>query len=171
LTARQASPSEVVGWPGGRRCCADSGIPQRGGFRKLVVYCLRGCWWGGMGRAQSPRVPEGSGVAEGRRVVRPKSNVPKKPYGEGLSRLGFRRRCRCSLSVGALSGEKQWCASRAKDGGVTVATKMWTQQHKIERKAKQEQPKTEHRDAYTRVHKVNVLLEQTRAKSMVFWWT
>jgi hypothetical protein len=71
-------------------------------------------------------VPEGSCVAEGRRVVRPKSNVPKKPYREGLSRLGFRRRYRRSRSVGALSGEgsgvltcsKRWCASRAKESGV-----------------------------------------------------
>jgi hypothetical protein len=33
-------------------------------------------------------------------------------------------------------GRKKWCASGAKDGGVTVATKMWTQQHKIGRKAR-----------------------------------
>jgi hypothetical protein len=83
-------------------------------------------------------VPEGSGVAEDRRVVRPKSNVPKKPYREGLSRLGFRRRCHRSRSVMALSGERRWGDSRDED--VDAAT-----QNRA--KTKKEQPETEQRDA------------------------
>jgi hypothetical protein len=36
---------------------------------------------------------------------------------------------------------KRWFASRAKDGRVTVATKMWAQQHKIGRKARKSSQK------------------------------
>jgi hypothetical protein len=60
VTARQAAPTEVVVvGPGARRGgCGDCGVSQKGGFGKLVLYCFRGCWWGGIGRAQSPMCPK-----------------------------------------------------------------------------------------------------------------
>jgi hypothetical protein len=145
------------GWPGGRKCRGDCGVSQRGGFGKLVLYCFRGFWWEGMGRAQSPTVPEG------RRVVWPKCNFSQKPYREGLSRLDFRRRCRRSrTNVVCRGGERWWCDGRVEDVDATTQNRA---------KSKKEQTETEHRDAYTRVHKANVPLEQTQAKSVVFWWT
>jgi hypothetical protein len=58
-------------------------------------------WWDGMGRAQSPIMPEG------RLVVWPKCNFSKESCREGLSRLDIRRRC---------------CRSRTEGGGGPVAS-------------------------------------------------
>jgi hypothetical protein len=58
---------------------------------------------GGVGRAQSPIMPEG------RRVVWPKCNFSKESYREGLSRLDIRRRCCCSRTkVVCREGERRW---------------------------------------------------------------
>jgi hypothetical protein len=157
LTARQASLSEVVVWPGGRRWW----------LRRL--WCLLKRWlWKAcpillprllVGRDESSPEPKGarrqwcgrrpkSGEAEGRRMVRPKSNVPMKPYREGLSRLGFRRRCRRSRTEGGggpvaskvvcLSGERRWGDGRDEDVGATTQNRA---------KSEKEQPETEHRHA------------------------
>jgi hypothetical protein len=81
-------------------------------------------------------------------VVWPKCNFSKEPYREGLSRLDFCRRCRRSRTkVVCLSGERRWCAARAKmgwgDGRVEVVDA--TTQNRA--KSKKEQPETEHQDA------------------------
>jgi hypothetical protein len=131
-------------------------------------------------RARRPK----SGVAGSRRVVWPKCNVPKKPYREGMSRVDFLRRCRRSrndsggglvastkggVSLGRTMVECRGgkSAGRRRDGrdeDVDAAT-----QNRA--KSKTEQPETELRDAHTRVHRANVPLEQTRAKSVGFRWT
>jgi hypothetical protein len=112
---------------------------------KLVLYCFRGggkgwvepraqpcpkvkrwlwkaCpillprWWDGMGRAQSPIMPEG------RQVVWPKCNFSKESYREGLSRLDIRRRCcRSQTKVVCREGERRWCAVGANEGGENSA--------------------------------------------------
>jgi hypothetical protein len=75
-------------------------------------------------------------------VVSPKCNVPMKSYREGLSRLDFAEDVAAAENkVGEDRWPQRWCASRAKDGGVTVATKMWAQQHKIRRKARKNSQK------------------------------
>jgi hypothetical protein len=171
VTARQASPSEVVVvGPGAASIVETVCLPKRWLWRACPILLPR--LWGGVGRAESPIVPEG------RRVVWPEGNFSREPYHEGLSRLDFRRRCcrsrteggggpesstkvgwpRCNCSkephreglssldfrrrcrrsrtkVVCREGPRGWCAMEAKDGGVTVASKMWTQQHKIGRKA------------------------------------
>jgi hypothetical protein len=168
-------------------------LPKRWLWKACPLLLPR--WWGGVGRAQSPIVPEvrrvvwpkadewcgpkcnfskepyreglsrldfrrrcrrsreevgedrcpqQGGVAEGRRAMWPKCNFSRKPYRECLSRLDFRRRCRRSRTkVVCREGERRWGAVEAKDGGVTVASKMWTQQqqHKIGRKARKNSQK------------------------------
>jgi hypothetical protein len=97
------------------------------------------------------------------KVEWPKCNFSRKPYREGVSHLDFRRRCRRSQTkVVCRGGERWWCDGRVEDVDATTQNRA---------KCKKEQPETEHRDAYTRVHRANVPLEQTRAKSVVFWWT
>jgi hypothetical protein len=134
----------VVG-PGARRGgCGDCGVSQRGGFGKLGLYCFRGCWWGGMGRAQSPMVPEGQ------KVVWLTCNVPKKTVSRRLvaprfppkispqpNEGGVPRRCVPfgRKKVVCRSGERRWC-----DGRVEVVDATTQNQAK----SKKEQPETEH---------------------------
>jgi hypothetical protein len=98
-----------------------------------------------MGRAQSPKVPEGRGVPEGRRVVWPKCNVSMKSYREGLSRLGFAEDIavaekkvgedRGLNKVVCRGGERWWGDGRVDDVDATTQNRA---------KSKKEQPKPEH---------------------------
>jgi hypothetical protein len=141
LTARQASPSEVVVWPGGRRWW----------LRRL--WCLLKRWlWKAcpillprllVGRDGSSPEPKGARRPWCARrpsdVVWPKCNFSKEPYREGLSRLDFCRRCRRSRTkVVCRSGERRWGDGRVDDVDATTQNRA---------KSKKEQPKTEHRDA------------------------
>jgi hypothetical protein len=85
VTARQAAPSEVVVvGPGARRGgCRDCGVSQRGGFGKLVLYCLRGCGSGWVEpRAQG--CPKAVVCPKAEEVVWPTCNVPKKTVSRRL---------------------------------------------------------------------------------------
>jgi hypothetical protein len=114
-----------------------------------------------MSRAQSPRVPEGSGVPEGRGVVCPKAE-------EWCSRGATSRRnriakaCHAWISVEDVvaAAERRWCAEkayafRAKEVVCLTGERWWgdgrdedvdaTTQNRA--KSKKEQPETEYRDA------------------------
>jgi hypothetical protein len=67
-------------------------LPKRWLWKACPILLPR--WWDGMGRAQSPIIPEG------RRVVWPKCNFSKELFREGLSRLDIRRRCCRSRTEG-----------------------------------------------------------------------
>jgi hypothetical protein len=124
LESLSYTASEVVGGAGWVKLGAQ-GCPK-------AVVCPKAEEWCG-------RRPKG-GVAEvqrpeeivSRRLVTP--GFPPKMLSSQPKEGGVPRR-RMPF------GGKKWCASRAKEGGVTVATKMWTQQHKIGRKARKNSQK------------------------------
>jgi hypothetical protein len=117
LNSLSYAASEVVGGAGWVE-------PRAQGCPKAVV-CPKAEEWCG-------RRPK-SGVAE---VQRPEEIVSRRLVTPGFSlkmlspqpNEGGVPRRRMPF------GRKKWFASRAKDGGVTVATKLWAQQHKIGRK-------------------------------------